>query len=137
MSCTPLGMEILREAARRAGMTVSQYVREEVLAGAGGRDTTHRALAGTVSTEAWTELLARIEVAVASPASRGQQANMAGVGLTEALHALFNARAEEMLRLGREADLRELLTHVTGAERAGRICDAVKERVTRARSRRP
>ena len=130
ISCTVAEKLMIEQRADEAGTTVSEYVLQAALATEGG------AIPRLVLSELEQRLLHETVTALADeflPAVAGTDPVRPGVA--PAIKVLFEARLEDMARLGRDREMQSLLQRVFDEPTAAHLADRVYRRVIESSGR--
>ena len=125
IACAALDLETIRDRARRAGLSTSAYVRERLRAQDPATHSEPLAHLAPPSDAEWRDLVSEVRH---WSASRDRDVDAAGM-----VFMLLDARMDEMMRWGRQRELRTLLHEVVGEARSQTIVRAVAERVASAK----
>ena len=128
LSCTALEWECIRELAADAGKSMSRYIVDRLLGrdGEAHAEGDHASVLDLSSQRAMHDAVLRAEALVARLVGTPDDTSP---DVPEAVRALFEARLEDMVRAGRHAAAKGLLTSVVGAERGARALSRAVERV--------
>ena len=129
ITCSPLEWETIRVQAAATHKTMSAYMLDRVPTGG----TVDRHLPQTenrlaLSREEQHALYATVMELAELVGFGTFQADAGAPGLVATVQVLFEAKAEEMIRLGRDTEMRDVLCRVMAADQAQRVADTIYAR---------
>ena len=133
LSCTALQWECIRDLAAHAEKPMSRYLVDRLLGrdesgGDAHLDAGHAPVLDAERQRAMHDAVLRAESMIVRLVG---QPDAASPDVPEAVHTLFEARLEDMVRTGRHKAVKALLASIIGPQRAARILSRIVERVKR------